>query len=163
MNELVKTNKASQNGVSAEKLAAELLWLTRKLMACGCGEEAASSWAAAANLGRLALSAEPRLQGCLVEVAACLFKEARDMAIDETEESKGEQHKQIRIKMLQSWLPLLCRASNGVDTPVLSLNERAELERLLEEFIEELQQEEEQEKVRSRNTCKITLHSWICA
>lgn len=67
--------KASQYGVSAEKLAAELLWMTRKLTACGCGEEAASRWAAAANLGRLALSAEPRLQGCLVEVAGTMFRQ----------------------------------------------------------------------------------------
>lgn len=55
--------------VSAEKLAAELLWLAQKLAACGCGEEAVWRWAAASNLGWLALSAEPRLQGSLVKVA----------------------------------------------------------------------------------------------
>ncbi|KAL9404439.1 hypothetical protein Peur_001411 [Populus x canadensis] len=68
---------------SAEKLAAELLWLGQKLATCGCGEEAV-------------------------------------------------------------W-----RASNGTDAPVLSVRERAELERILEEMIEMLEHEEEQEQVLS--------------
>lgn len=55
-----------------------------------------------------------------------------------------------------SWLPLLCRASNGTDAPVLSINERAELERVLEETTEMLEQEEEQEKVLS-----LWLHHYI--
>ncbi|KAK4340021.1 hypothetical protein RND71_041483 [Anisodus tanguticus] len=48
---------------------------------------------------------------------------------------------------LMSWLPLLCQASNGTDTPVLSISETAELERVLEQMIETLEQEDqEQEK-----------------
>lgn len=67
----------------------------------------------------------------------------------ETEESKMEQNKLTKLKMLQSWLPLLCRASNGTDAPVLSISERSELEKVLEETIQELEGEEEQEKVLS--------------
>lgn len=64
------------------------------------------------------------------------------------DESK-EQQKQRKMQMLMSWLPLLCRASNGTDVPVLSIRERAELERVLEDTIEMLEKEEDQEKVLS--------------
>ncbi|KAK3414152.1 hypothetical protein EUGRSUZ_I02660 [Eucalyptus grandis] len=137
-------------GSSAEKLAAELVWLAQKLVACGSAEDAVCSWASASNLAWLAISAEPRLQGSLVKVSAFLFKQAKDMGLDEIDESKKEQQRQTRMKMLMSWLPLLCRASNGTDAPVLSLSERAELERVLEQTIEMLGQEEEQEEVLSQ-------------
>ncbi|XP_021658284.2 uncharacterized protein LOC110648378 isoform X2 [Hevea brasiliensis] len=55
-----------------EKLAAELLWLSQKLAACGCGEEAVCRWASASNLAYFALSAEPRLQGSLLKIAGRL-------------------------------------------------------------------------------------------
>ncbi|KAF7803725.1 uncharacterized protein G2W53_042836 [Senna tora] len=135
--------------ISAEKLAAELLWLAQKLAACGCGEEAVWRWAAASNLGWLALSADPRLQCSLVKVAAFLFIEAKEMGADESEEGKMEQCLPTKLKMLQTWLPLLCRGSNGTDAPVLSMSERGELEKVLEESIEELEVEEEQEQVLS--------------
>ncbi|XP_030539141.1 uncharacterized protein LOC115747218 [Rhodamnia argentea] len=131
-------------GSSAAKLAAELVWLAQKLAACGCAEDAVCRWASASNLAWLAISAEPRLQGSLVKVSAFLFKQAKDMGLDEIDESKKEQQRQTRMKMLMSWLPLLCRASNGTDVPVLSLSERAELERVLEETIEILGQEEKE-------------------
>jgi len=51
----------------------------------------------------------------------------------------------VKLKMLQTWLPLLCRASNGTDAPALSLNERAELERVLEGIIEGLEQEKQEQ------------------
>lgn len=60
-------------GRSAEKLAAELLWLAQKLAACGYGEEAVERWASASNLGWLALSAEPRLQDSLVRISGAFF------------------------------------------------------------------------------------------
>lgn len=56
-------------GSSAEKLAAELLWLAKKLVACGCAEEAVCRWASASDMAWLAVSAEPRLQGLLVKVS----------------------------------------------------------------------------------------------
>lgn len=58
---------------SAEKLAAELLWLAQKLVVCGCAEEAVSKWAVASNLAWLGLWAEPRLQGSLVKISGILF------------------------------------------------------------------------------------------
>lgn len=59
----------NHGGGSAEKLAAEALWLAQKMASCGCGNDACTRWASAAQLGRLALSAEPRLQGSLIKVA----------------------------------------------------------------------------------------------
>ncbi|KAF5743939.1 hypothetical protein HS088_TW08G00527 [Tripterygium wilfordii] len=134
------------SGSSAEKLSAELLWLAQKMAACGFGEEAVGRWASASHLAWLGLSAEPRLQGSLVKIAAFLFKQAQEIVQDKDGE---EQLRQTRKKMLISWLPLLCRASNGTDAPVLSMGERVELERILEELIESLENEEQQEQVLS--------------
>ncbi|KAI9176939.1 hypothetical protein LWI28_008918 [Acer negundo] len=134
---------------SAQKLAAELLWLAQKMSACGFGDEAVGKWASASNLAWLALSAEPRLQGSLVKVSAFLFNEAKELGVKETEEGKREQQRRTKVKMLLSWLPLLCRASNGVDVPVLSISEKTELEKVLEESIETMEEEEEQEQVLS--------------
>lgn len=67
------------------------------------------------------------------------------MGDDEIEESKIKLCKQVKLKMLQSWLPLLCRASNGTDAPALSVSERAELEKVLESFIEGLEQVEQEQ------------------
>ncbi|KAL1534341.1 hypothetical protein AAHA92_30527 [Salvia divinorum] len=131
-------------GYSAEKVAAEVLWLAEKMAASGCAEEAVCRWASAVKVAWLALSTEPRLQGSLVKVSAFLIRQAKDM-------SKGEDEQQIRatkMKMLTSWLPLLCSANNGTDAPVLSMAERAEVEKTLEEVLWTLA-EEEQEAVLS--------------
>ncbi|KAK8561380.1 hypothetical protein V6N13_149435 [Hibiscus sabdariffa] len=130
---------------SAEKLAAELLWLAEKLAACGFVEEAVERWASASNLARISLLAEPYLQGSLVMVSAFLFKQTKFMGLDETDEADRERSRQMKMKMLTSWLPLLCRASNGTDMPVLSLSERAELEKILEDTIGMLGHEEQEQ------------------
>uniref|UniRef100_A0A5B7AXP0 Uncharacterized protein n=1 Tax=Davidia involucrata TaxID=16924 RepID=A0A5B7AXP0_DAVIN len=70
-----------RSGNSAEKLAAELLWLAQKLAACGSDEEAVCRWASASNLAWLALSAEPRLQGSLVKVSGMLFFHTNGMVL----------------------------------------------------------------------------------
>ena len=88
--------------------------------------------------------------------AALLLKYAKDMGVDEGDEDDNESTKEQRqrnqgkmqMQMLMLWIPLLCVASNGTDVPVLSINERAELERVLEEIIEKLT-EEDQERVLS--------------
>eukprot|EP00257_Ricinus_communis_P008378 XP_002525863.2 uncharacterized protein LOC8276895 [Ricinus communis] len=134
---------------SGEKLAAELLWLAQKLAACGYVEEAVWRWASAGNLGWLALSAEPRIQGSLVKVSAFLFKHAKELGLEEIDESKKHQQMQSKKKMLMAWVPLLCRGSNSTDISVLSTIERAELERILEELIGMLEEEEDQEQVLS--------------
>ncbi|PIA52118.1 hypothetical protein AQUCO_01000182v1 [Aquilegia coerulea] len=133
-------------GWSAEKFAAEILWLAQKLIACGNGEEAVLRWGAASSLASLAFSAEPRTQGTMVKVSALLFKHLKEMGAEGFELKSGEQRERKKL-MLMSWLPFLCRASNGIDTPVLSNAERMELEKVLEEIIETLRQEDEQEKV----------------
>ncbi|KAK6136493.1 hypothetical protein DH2020_029789 [Rehmannia glutinosa] len=146
----------SRSGSSAEKLAAEVLWLAQKMAASGCVEEAVCKWASASNLAWLALSAEPRLQGNLVKVSAFLIKQAQEMGKEEEDEDQKtskplEQHhiRQTKMKLLMSWLPLLCRANNGTDAPILSMGERAELERILEDMILTLREEDEQESVLS--------------
>ncbi|CAL5183210.1 unnamed protein product [Lathyrus oleraceus] len=141
----VRGGEGGLDGVPAEKLAAELVWMVKKMVDCGCSDEAIRRWAAASNLGYLALSADPRLQTSFVKLTAFLFKEAKDYGVDEIDESKMKQCMQVKLKMLQTWLPLLCKASNGADAPSLSINERAELERVLEGIIEELEQEKQEQ------------------
>nr|GLL23841.1 uncharacterized protein LOC109167108 [Ipomoea trifida] len=141
-------DELSRSEVSAEKLAAELLWLAQKMTACGCAEEALRRWSSAQHLAWLSLSAEPRLQGALVKVSAFLLDQARELWKEADEESVKYELRETNMNMLVSWLPLLCHASNGTDTPVLSINKRAELERTLELMINTLD-EEEQEKVLS--------------
>ncbi|GMJ03456.1 hypothetical protein like AT5G64230 [Hibiscus trionum] len=135
----------NRSGISAEKLAAELLWLAEKLAACGFEEEAVERWASASNLARVSLLAEPRLQGSLVKVSAFLFKQAKYMGLEDTDEASKDRSRQMKMKMLTSWLPLLCRASNGTDMPVLSLSERVELEKILEVAIEMLRHVEQEQ------------------
>ncbi|KAK9007809.1 hypothetical protein V6N11_074726 [Hibiscus sabdariffa] len=137
----------NRSGNSAEKLAAELLWLAEKMVACGFGEEAVERWASASNLASLSLLAEPRLQGSLVKVSAFLFKQAREVELwaEETGEGYEASQRQTTMKMLMSWLPLLCRASNGTDAPVLDIGERLELEKVLEETVESLEHEEQEQ------------------
>lgn len=54
---------------SADKLAAELLWLAQKMAACRCADEAVHKWASASNLAWLSLTTEPRLQGSIVKIS----------------------------------------------------------------------------------------------
>ncbi|KAF5188928.1 1,8-cineole synthase [Thalictrum thalictroides] len=133
-------------GWSADKFAAEILWLAQKLIACANGEEAVSRWGSASSLALLALSADPRIQGTMVKVSALLFKHVKEMGA-EGFEWKNEEQRERKKSILTSWLPFLCQASIGIDTPVLSNAEKMELERVLEQIIETLKHEDEQEKV----------------
>lgn len=67
------SDEVNRSGISAEKLAAELLWLAEKLAACGYIDDAVGKWASASNLACLALSAEPRLQSSLVKISGVVF------------------------------------------------------------------------------------------
>ncbi|XP_050364570.1 uncharacterized protein LOC126783192 [Argentina anserina] len=156
--DVVWTKRVSSSGSrsSAEKLAAELLWLAETLASCGFCEESVRRWASACTLARLSLSAEPRLQASLVKLSALLLKYAKDMGVNEDSAddnvSKKEQLKRneekMQMQMLILWIPLLCIAPNGTDAPVLSVGERAELERVMAETIEMLEVED-QERVLS--------------
>ncbi|KAE8686803.1 hypothetical protein F3Y22_tig00111027pilonHSYRG00159 [Hibiscus syriacus] len=131
----------NRSGNWTEKLAAEMLWLAQKLAACGFADEAVERWASASNLASLSLMAEQRLQ-------AFLFMQAKNMRVEEDSEegnNNNEKPRQSKMKMITSWLPLLCRASNGSDVPVLSKNERTELEKILEDAIDKLEGEEQEQ------------------
>ncbi|XP_010937432.1 uncharacterized protein [Elaeis guineensis] len=133
-------------GGSAEKLAAEALWLGQKMAECGAAPDAVARWGEAAELGRVALYAEPRLQVALARVSAFLLKHANSTQMEEWKgEGEDGSIAHYRMAMLTSWLPLLCRASNGVGTPILSSGERVEMVRVLEEIIEKLSWEQQEE------------------
>ncbi|KAL5992442.1 hypothetical protein ACLOJK_013360 [Asimina triloba] len=84
-----------------------------------------------------------------------LFKQAKDMeelAAKREDYSSGEptaaaSGRGKKMNMLTSWLPLLCHASNGTDSPVLSSIEKAEMEKVIEEIIEEGLSSSQQEQV----------------
>ncbi|OVA14218.1 hypothetical protein BVC80_9029g48 [Macleaya cordata] len=121
-------------GWNAEKFAAELLWLAKKMSACG--------------------SAESKLISAVEYLsAALLLKEAKEMGRGEANEGESDEiedeQREKKMKLLMSWLPFLCRASNGPDAPVLNTSERMEVERVIEDIIEKLRQEDQQEKVLS--------------
>ncbi|KAI7744211.1 hypothetical protein M8C21_019458, partial [Ambrosia artemisiifolia] len=136
-------------GGSAEKLAAELLWLAQKLAACGSADEAVRQWASASKLASMSLTNRLRLQGSLVKVSVYLFKQAARMGSEDDEEGTMEELRKIKMKLLMSWLPFLCRSSIGTDAPILSFNQKTELEKVLGELIGSLKHEVEQEKVLS--------------
>ncbi|KAH9617632.1 hypothetical protein KSS87_019689 [Heliosperma pusillum] len=137
--------------VFAEKTAAELLWLAQKMEASGGVEVVVEKWAWASNLGWLALSCESRVQASLVKLTAFLIKEAKKMGKrQQTNEEEWERQKHTLTKMLTTWIPLLCQASNGTDSPTLNVSERREVEKALEEIIEMLEDDQgSQEKVLS--------------
>lgn len=134
---------ANNNSILAEKLAQELLWITNKLGMCSAMEEAFLQWSTATNLAAFSISAHPRVQGSLVKISALLFKEMAKEDFDISD--------QARFKSLILWLPLLCYAMNGVDTPVLSASEKAEVERVLEKTISSL----------SRLDQEVVLANWL--
>lgn len=121
---------ANNSSMLAEKLAQELLWITNKLGMCSAMEEALLQWSTATHLAAFSISAHPRVQGSLVKMSALLFKEMAKADFDISD--------QARFKSLILWLPLLCYAMNGVDSPVLSASEKAEVERMLEKTISRL-------------------------
>jgi hypothetical protein len=79
----------------------------------------------------------------LTVCAVFLFRHANsaEFGQEEGKVAVGEH----RMAMLRSWLPLLCRGSNGTDAPVLSGRERAEMVTVLEELIEKLRWEQQEE------------------
>nr|CAB3448069.1 unnamed protein product [Digitaria exilis]CAB3451127.1 unnamed protein product [Digitaria exilis]CAB3504522.1 unnamed protein product [Digitaria exilis] len=135
-------------GPAAEKLAAELLWLGKKMAECGAVGEAVAQFGGAERLGSRAVVAEPALQVSLLRLAVFLFKHANSKEFEQStagdEEDKGAVAEQ-RMAMLRSWLPLLCRGSTGTDAPVLTGQERAEMVAVLEELIDKLSWEQREE------------------
>ncbi|XP_022725048.1 uncharacterized protein LOC111281618 [Durio zibethinus] len=92
--------------VMAEKLAQELLWITKKHRSYGDINEALVQWSFA---------------------SAILFGERtrNDLQIS----------RQVKFRLLGLWIPLFCHASNGLCYPVLTSFQKAELERAMDEVI----------------------------
>ncbi|CAL9176806.1 unnamed protein product [Musa hybrid cultivar] len=134
-------------GVSADKLAAEVMWLGQKMAESGAVADAVAMWGEAAGLAQLAVSAVPRLQVALVRVCAFMFKHANSKNFDEVKVREEEESHLafFQMAMLKSWLPLICQACNGVDTPILSSRVRAEMVSMLEEMIEKLSWDQQEE------------------
>ncbi|MFX4809812.1 hypothetical protein ABTC23_19530, partial [Acinetobacter baumannii] len=63
----------NNDSVLAEKLAQELLWITKKLRICLAMEEAILQWSSATNLAAISISSHPRVQGSLVKISALFF------------------------------------------------------------------------------------------
>lgn len=143
-----KEGNTGAASVEAEKTAAEIMWMAGKMADCGAAAEAVARWGAATRLAGLALVSEPRLQVALVRVSAFLFKHVNTRMAKGVEGKEEEEECSIaqrRMAMLTSWLPLLCRATNGTDTPILTSTERAEMVRVLEATIEKLNWNEQEE------------------
>ncbi|KAL6911514.1 hypothetical protein ACP4OV_000319 [Aristida adscensionis] len=136
-------------GAAAEKLAAELLWLGQKMAECGAAREAVAQFGASARLGSRALVAEPTLQVSLLRLAVFLFKHANSREFEQSAAGGKQDGKGAaaghRMAMLRSWLPLLCRGSNGTDAPALTCRERPEMVAVLEELIGKLSREQQEE------------------
>jgi hypothetical protein len=80
--------------------------------------------------------------------AVSLFKHANLTKLEQSAGVKAADKgavSELRMAMLRSWLPLLCRDSNGTDAPVLSSRERSEMVGVLEELIGKLSWEQEEE------------------
>ncbi|GJN22324.1 hypothetical protein PR202_gb09879 [Eleusine coracana subsp. coracana] len=135
-------------GPAAEKLAAELLWIGTKMAECGAARDAVAQFGAAARLGCRAMVAEPTLQVSLLQLAVFLFKYANSSEFEQSTGGKAADKgaaAEQRMAMLRSWLPLLCRGSNGTDAPVLSSRERSEMVGVLEDLIDKLSWEQQEE------------------
>ncbi|CAL9159056.1 unnamed protein product [Musa hybrid cultivar] len=134
-------------GGSAEKLAAEAMWLGQKMAENGAAAEAVAMWGTASRLAGLAVVAEPRLQVAIVRVCAFMFIHASSKQLEEEcGAEKGETSlASHQISMLKSWLPLLCCACSGVDAPILSSKERAEMVSLLGDMIGKFNWDQQEE------------------
>lgn len=79
--------------------------------------------------------------------AVFLFKHANSSEFEQSAGGKDDKAAvaEQRMAMLRSWLPLLCRGSNGTDAPVLTSRERPEMVAVLEDLIDKLSWEQREE------------------
>ncbi|XP_020581746.1 LOW QUALITY PROTEIN: uncharacterized protein LOC110025539 [Phalaenopsis equestris] len=145
---VVREIEGGGGSMVAEKLASEVLWLAQKMTECGTAREAVARWAAAAS----ALIVEARIQVAFVRISVFMFRKAHRMQVESCHHDHNEEEDEPRnsisqncISMLHTWLPLLCRASNGIDAPILNSSERTEMVRVLDDMIEKLNWEQQEE------------------
>jgi hypothetical protein len=77
-----------------------------------------------------------------------LFKHANSREFEQGaggKDDKAAVAEQRMAMLLRSWLPLLCRGSNGTDAPVLTSRERPEMVAVLEDLIDKLSWEQREE------------------
>ncbi|KAE8728019.1 Detected protein of unknown function [Hibiscus syriacus] len=67
------------------------------------------------------------------------------MGLEVAEVCNKERSRQTMLKMLTSWLPLLCRTSNITGMPMLSITERPEDRKILEDAVDMLLHEEQRQ------------------
>ncbi|KAJ3689243.1 hypothetical protein LUZ61_018407 [Rhynchospora tenuis] len=127
----------------SEKLAHELLWITKKLCDCSGASEAIVRWAFASGLSSLVLTAHPRVQAPIVKITVILIREL--------EHGKWYTAREVQFGILALWLPVLCYASNGVTSPAVAGPERYETEKALEDLIGDLPSEDQE----------IILQNWL--
>lgn len=120
----------------AEKLAQELLWMTKKLKACSAIDEAYMKWGTLSCLAGLSLDAHPRVQASLLQISVLLFKElAHDVE---------KSRRSLKTMLLLLWLPLFCCAKSGFDCPIFTASDKAEILGVLEENILSLSDSEQE-------------------
>ncbi|CAA6655743.1 unnamed protein product [Spirodela intermedia] len=103
--------------LESEKLAQELLWIATKMRACGALDGAVVRWSRATRLAALSLTAHPGAQAPW---------------------SRSRPPRDVRFRILALWIPLLCYASNGAGSPVLTGWEKRDMEAILGELIQGL-------------------------
>lgn len=122
--------------LESEKLAQELLWIATKMRACGALDGAVVRWSLATRLAALSLTAHPRAQGPLVQISVLLLREVAH--------TPGGASRDVRFRILALWIPLLCYASNGAGSPVLTGWEKRDMEAILGELIQGLPWEDQE-------------------
>ncbi|KAL5993423.1 hypothetical protein ACLOJK_014348 [Asimina triloba] len=137
-----------EDGVMAEKLAQELLWITSKMRLCSAVDEAVVQWSFASGLASLALTANPRVQGTIVKITGGKWESALisfwssnmelPILMRELARWDFEAGRQVKFRLFVLWLPICCYASNGLSCPVLTGYEKMEMERVMEDVISSL-------------------------
>ncbi|KAG6476040.1 helicase SRCAP-like [Zingiber officinale] len=98
-----------QRGASAEKLAAETMWLGQKMAESRAASKAVTMWGSMVRLPVLAISVKPSLRNLIVRVGEFMF------TLIHSEELEGNSTSS-RLAMLKAWLPLLCQLGKEPDT-----------------------------------------------
>ncbi|XP_047321205.1 uncharacterized protein LOC124925279 [Impatiens glandulifera] len=116
--------------VVAEKYVQELMWIANKMRISDDVDDAVVQWSLAPGLASLSLIANPRVQAFLVKISGLLFGEVAG--------GTYVLSREVKLRLLMLWLPLLIYGGNGLSYPVLSGYEKMELERSLDEVISTL-------------------------
>ncbi|KAK4756840.1 hypothetical protein SAY87_006967 [Trapa incisa] len=121
-------SEEEERELTAEKLAQELLWLLVKMKDYGAVDEALEQWSFSSALASASLTANPRVQGFIIKIFAILSGEL----------ARNEVRREVKCGLLVLWLPLCCHGSDGLSYPILTGQEKAEMERGIDRVISTL-------------------------